>query len=80
MEFYLKMVKQENYSKRELDRQISASLFERTMIGNSKLSTALRESNLVEGFPFLVQFKSRIFYSFSFNSLIFRSGQSVAKA
>jgi len=45
MEFYLKHVKQENYSKRELDRQISASLFERTMIGNSKLSTALRESN-----------------------------------
>lgn len=45
MEFYLKMVKQENYSKRELDRQISASLFERTVIGNSKLSTALRENN-----------------------------------
>jgi predicted nuclease of restriction endonuclease-like (RecB) superfamily len=45
MEFYLKYVKQENYSKRELDRQISASLFERTMIGSSKLSKALRESN-----------------------------------
>jgi predicted nuclease of restriction endonuclease-like (RecB) superfamily len=45
MEFYLKLVKQENYSKRELDRQISASFFERTMIGNSKLSTALRETN-----------------------------------
>jgi predicted nuclease of restriction endonuclease-like (RecB) superfamily len=45
MEFYLKHAKQENYSKRELDRQISASLFERTMIGNSKLSTAVRESN-----------------------------------
>jgi predicted nuclease of restriction endonuclease-like (RecB) superfamily len=45
MEFYIKLVKQENYSKRELDRQISASLFERTLIGNSKLSTALRESN-----------------------------------
>ncbi|MFD2035032.1 YhcG family protein [Belliella marina] len=45
-EFYLKIVKQENYSKRELDRQISASLFERTLIGNSKLSTVLRESNL----------------------------------
>jgi predicted nuclease of restriction endonuclease-like (RecB) superfamily len=45
MEFYLKNVKQENYSKRELDRQISASLFERTMIGNTKLSTAVRESN-----------------------------------
>ena len=45
MEFYLKYVKQENYSKRELDRQISASLFERTMIGNSKLSPTVRESN-----------------------------------
>ncbi len=44
-EFYLKQAKQENYSFRELDRQISASLFERTVIGNSKLSTALRESN-----------------------------------
>jgi predicted nuclease of restriction endonuclease-like (RecB) superfamily len=45
MEFYLKLVKQESYSKRELDRQISASFFERTMIGNSKLSPAVRESN-----------------------------------
>jgi predicted nuclease of restriction endonuclease-like (RecB) superfamily len=44
-EFYLKLAKQENYSFRELDRQISASHFERTMIGNSNLSTALRESN-----------------------------------
>ena len=43
-EFYLKLAKQESYSFRELERQISASLFERTMIGNSKLSTALRES------------------------------------
>jgi predicted nuclease of restriction endonuclease-like (RecB) superfamily len=43
-EFYLRMAKQESYSFRELERQISASLFERTMIGNSKLSTALRES------------------------------------
>jgi predicted nuclease of restriction endonuclease-like (RecB) superfamily len=42
-EFYLKLAKQENYSFRELDRQISASHFERTIIGNSKLSTALRE-------------------------------------
>jgi predicted nuclease of restriction endonuclease-like (RecB) superfamily len=30
---------------RELDRQISASFFERTMIGNSKLSPAVRENN-----------------------------------
>lgn len=44
-EFYLKLAKQERYSFRELDRQISASLFERTMIGNSKLSTVLRERN-----------------------------------
>jgi predicted nuclease of restriction endonuclease-like (RecB) superfamily len=44
-EFYLKLAKQDNYSFRELDRQISASLFERTMIGNTKLSSALRESN-----------------------------------
>ncbi|OFY92575.1 MAG: hypothetical protein A3K10_13305 [Bacteroidetes bacterium RIFCSPLOWO2_12_FULL_31_6] len=44
-EFYLKLSKQENYSFRELDRQISASLFERTIIGNSKISTALRETN-----------------------------------
>ena len=45
MEFYLRLVKQENYSKRELDRQISASFFERTMMHNSKLSPAVRESN-----------------------------------
>ena len=45
MEFHLNLVKRENYSKRELDRQISVSIFERTMIGNSKLSPAVRESN-----------------------------------
>lgn len=44
-EFYLKLAKKENYSFRELERQISASLFERTMIGNSIRSTALRENN-----------------------------------
>lgn len=51
-EFYLERVKQENYSSRELDRQISASLFERTMISNSKLSAVLREinSNLTSSF------------------------------
>lgn len=43
-EFYLKLSKKENYSFRELDRQISSSLYERTMIGNTKLSTALRET------------------------------------
>jgi predicted nuclease of restriction endonuclease-like (RecB) superfamily len=44
-EFYLKLAKQESYSFRALERQISVSLFERTMIGTAKLSTALRESN-----------------------------------
>jgi predicted nuclease of restriction endonuclease-like (RecB) superfamily len=42
-EFYLSFSKRENYSKRELERQISSSLFERTMIGNSKLATVVRE-------------------------------------
>jgi predicted nuclease of restriction endonuclease-like (RecB) superfamily len=44
-EFYLKQSKQESYSFRELERQISTSLFERTMLGKTNLSTALRESN-----------------------------------
>jgi predicted nuclease of restriction endonuclease-like (RecB) superfamily len=44
-EFYIKLAKQEGYSFRELERQISSSLFERTMLGNSKLSTGLRETN-----------------------------------
>jgi len=42
-EFYLNLSHRENYSFRELDRQISACLFERTMLGNQKLSTVLRE-------------------------------------
>ncbi|CAA9202449.1 PDDEXK nuclease domain-containing protein [Flavobacterium collinsii] len=42
-EFYLSFSKRENYSKRELERQISSSLFERTMIGNSKLALVVRE-------------------------------------
>jgi len=42
-EFYLKLCAKEGYSKRELDRQISASVFERTLIGNQKLSPLLRE-------------------------------------
>lgn len=41
--FYLNLCKKESYSKRELDRQISAGLFERTMLGNAKLSPVLRE-------------------------------------
>jgi predicted nuclease of restriction endonuclease-like (RecB) superfamily len=45
-EFYLKATVRENYSCRELDRQISAGLFERTVLGNSKLSAVLRETQV----------------------------------
>lgn len=44
-EFYIKLTKQENYSCRELERQISASIFERTLMSQNNLSTALRENN-----------------------------------
>jgi len=43
-EFYLNLAKQESYSFKELERQISASLFERSMIGNSSFSKAFREN------------------------------------
>ncbi len=44
-EFYLRISKSENYSVRELDRQISSSLFERKMISSLNPSTVLRESS-----------------------------------
>lgn len=42
-EFYLKLSLQEKYSSRELERQINSGTYERAMIGNSKLSAAVRE-------------------------------------
>jgi predicted nuclease of restriction endonuclease-like (RecB) superfamily len=42
-EFYLRLSANEKYSKRELERQINTSCFERAMLGNQKLSTLLRE-------------------------------------
>jgi len=42
-EFYLRLCLKENFSVRELDRQISSGIFERIMIGNQKLTPALRE-------------------------------------
>lgn len=42
-QFYLALAAKEKYTFRELDRQISASFFERTMAAPTKLSTALRE-------------------------------------
>lgn len=41
-EFYLRLCKKENYSSRELERQINASYFERMMLGNTKLSALPR--------------------------------------
>ena len=42
-EYYLRLCIKERYSTRELERQISTSHFERTMLGNQKLSAVLRE-------------------------------------
>ncbi len=42
-EFYIKMCIREHYSKRELDRQINSSAFERTMIGNAKLPESIKQ-------------------------------------
>jgi predicted nuclease of restriction endonuclease-like (RecB) superfamily len=42
-EFYLMMCKKEHYGIRELDRQISSGLYERSMLRNAKLPTVLAE-------------------------------------
>lgn len=42
-EFYLRLSKKEKYAKRELDRQISSGLYERTILGNVILAPAVRE-------------------------------------
>lgn len=41
--YYLNLCKTENYSVRELERQISTSLYERTKLANPILSTSMRE-------------------------------------
>ena len=43
MEFYTILAIKNNYSYRELDKQISSSTFERTMIADKKLSSVLKE-------------------------------------
>lgn len=43
IEFYIRLCIREHYSKRELDRQISSSAFERVMIGNAKLPESIRK-------------------------------------
>lgn len=44
-EFYLRLTVQERYTKRELDRQINSAIYERTMLGNTKLSPMVRETH-----------------------------------
>ena len=41
--FYLIMCKKERWSKRDLERQIKASTFERTMIANEKMPTLIKQ-------------------------------------
>lgn len=42
-EFYLRLSIKEGYGKRELDRQISSGIFERVMIGNQNIPSAVRK-------------------------------------
>ncbi len=42
-EFYILLTSKENYSSRELERQIKSGLFERTMIANKKLSAVMTQ-------------------------------------
>ena len=42
-EFYLNLARNERYSKRELDRQINTGIYERTQIGNQKLSESVKK-------------------------------------
>lgn len=44
-EFYLRLCIQENYSVRELERQINSGTYERIMIGDSILSEALKKTH-----------------------------------
>ncbi len=43
--FYINQSIKESYSVRELDRQVSSSLFERVMIGNAKLPASIKETH-----------------------------------
>ncbi|GBU06755.1 hypothetical protein AwDysgo_00860 [Bacteroidales bacterium] len=42
-EFYLQLCIKERYTVKELERQIDSSIFERVVLGNTKLSTLLKE-------------------------------------
>ena len=51
-EFYIHLCVKENYSKRELDRQISSGVFERAMLGHQKLPQQVKELNKTQAATF----------------------------
>lgn len=55
-EFYLRRCISERWTKRELERQIDAALFERTILGNAKLSPTVREIVQESGVVFRDQY------------------------
>ncbi|HVI43300.1 MAG TPA: PDDEXK nuclease domain-containing protein [Chitinophaga sp.] len=44
-EFYLRLCTKENYSYRELERQVNSCLFERTMLGNEAMQPVVKEKH-----------------------------------
>ncbi len=42
-EFYIKLSIKERYSKRELERQIKSGIYERTLLANKKISSAVQK-------------------------------------
>ena len=50
-EFYIKMCIKNNYSKRELDRQISSGYFHRYMLSNGKANQSLEKATGEEDYP-----------------------------
>ncbi len=51
-EFYLHLCMRENYTKRELERQLASGVFERVMIAGQKLSPAVRELMQIDSVAF----------------------------
>jgi predicted nuclease of restriction endonuclease-like (RecB) superfamily len=52
MEFYIHLTRKEKYSKRELDRQISSGVYERTLIGNNQ-NASLTQRDITDALPTL---------------------------
>ena len=50
-EFYIKMCIKNNYSKRELDRQMASGYFQRYMLSNGKANQSLEKATVEEDYP-----------------------------